>query len=117
MIQEAVARVTRLPRDMWDEEIRAEARAFTGVAHDRFMQAMEIAMMNTGGGLDMSRSTRDLVIQGQVQDPDLATAEVVIGQPVAPPSPTTTVTTTEWDRTSEDPWYDRRPRTPEIHES
>ena len=47
-------------------------------------------MMNTGGGLDMSRSTRDLVIQGQVQDPDLATAEVVLGQPVAPPSPTTT---------------------------
>ena len=46
IIGEAVRRVTRLPRELWDDEINEDARAFHGRGHDLFMQAIEIAQMN-----------------------------------------------------------------------
>ena len=129
---EAVGRVTRRPRSEWNEAARVEIRNFRGHGRDYFEQAMEIAEMNEasfpaasvhfvnrdpdhvdqGGGLGMSRSLNREVVQGVVQDPDLATAPIVLGQPAARITPTTTMTTVDWERISaEDPWT-QEPHTP-----
>ena len=68
--------------------------------------------VDQGGGLGISRSLGREVVQGTVQDPDLTTAPIVMGQPLARISPTTTMTTVDWERIStEDPWT-QGPHTP-----
>ena len=45
IIDEAVERVTRLPRHIWDVEIQREAEAFYGRAQDEFLTAMMNAQL------------------------------------------------------------------------
>ena len=66
-----------------------------------------------GGGLGVNRPFTRVVVQGLVQDPDLP-QPVVMGTP-AHLSPTTTMTTVDWERlTADDPWT-HEPHTPREH--
>ena len=108
---EAVGRVTRRPRSEWNEAARVEIRNFRGHGRDYFEQAMEIAEMNEAS------FPAAFVVNRDGQDPDLNTAPITLGRPVAQISPTTTTTTVDWERLSvEDPWS-QEPRTPPLPRS
>ena len=96
---EAVGRITRRPRSEWNEAARVEIRNFRGHGRDYFEQAMEIAEMNEAS------FPAAFVVNRDTQDPDLNTAPITLGRPVAQISPTATTTTADWENISnEDPW-------------
>ena len=132
-VWQAMGRITRRPRAEWHEAARIEIQNFRGIVRDYFEQALEIVEMNEDAfpaafiqigseivhrdpdHVDQGGGTPDReVIQGIVQDRDLTTAPVVMGQPLARFTPTSTMTTVDWERITNA--GSQEPRTPSPRE-